>query len=130
MQLFNSRRTEYRSPTGAVTFGTDIHFKIILPRDLACSSAVLALKDDKFGDTDVYGMYWCGMVGDDHEAWECNVQAEHVGLYWYHFALDTRYGKRFIMKSFGGEGYLAMSDHEPRFQLLCYEKDFESCQPE
>ena len=126
MQLFNSRNKDYRNPTGAVSFGTRIHFKIILPRDLACSSSVLALKDDKFGDTDVYSMYWCGMVGNDHEAWECDVEAEQVGLYWYHFALDTRYGKRYIMKGFGGEGYLAMSDNEPRFQLLCYENDFET----
>ena len=126
MQLFNSRNKEYRSPTGAVPFGTNLHFKIILPRDLACSSAVVALKDDKFGDTDVYSMFWCGMVGDDHEAWECDVQCENIGLYWYHFGLDTKYGRRFIMKGFGGEGYLSMTDHDPRFQLLCYEKDFET----
>ena len=124
MQLFNSRIKDYRYPMGAVTFGTSIHYKIILPRDLACSSAVLALKDDKFGDTEVYGMFWCGMVGDDHEAWECDVSPDNVGLFWYHFALDTRYGKRYIMKGFGGEGYLALSDNEPRFQLLCYENDF------
>ncbi len=126
MQLFNSRNTDYRSPSGAVPFGTKLHFKIILPRNLRCSSAVVCLKDDKFGDTNVFSMFWCGMVGDDHEAWECDFEADHVGLYWYHFALDTCYGKRFIMKGYGGEGYLSMSDHDPRFQLLCYEKDFET----
>lgn len=126
MEMFNSRIPEYRYPTGAVPFGTGIHFKIVLPRDLHCSGAFLALKDDKFGDTYVSSMYWCGMVGEDHEAWECDVNIEHVGVYWYHFGLDTCYGKRYIMKGYGGQGYLAMSDCEPRFQLLCYEKDFKT----
>lgn len=126
MKMFNSRDTEFRSPTGAVPFGTKIHFRIVLPRDLRCSSAIVAMKDDKFGDSAISSMFWCGMVGDDHEQWECDVDIEHVGLYWYHFGLDTCYGRRFIMKGYGGEGYLAMSDHEPRFQLLCYEKDFKT----
>ena len=126
MELFNSRNKKYRSPTGAVTYGTSLHMKIILPRDLGCSGAYLCLKDDRSGDTAASSMFWCGMVGDDHEAWECDVLPERVGLYWYHFSLDTRYGKRYIMKGFGGEGYLSLTDHDPRFQLLCYEKDFET----
>lgn len=126
MKIFNSREAEYRSPTGAIPFGTKLHFKIVLPRDLRCSGAVLALKDDNFGDTFVSSMFWCGMVGENHEQWECDVDVEHVGLYWYHFSIDTCHGRRYIMKGYGGEGYIAMSDHEPRFQLLCYEKDFET----
>lgn len=126
MMLFNSRETEYRSPTGAIPLGTNIHFRIILPRDLGCSGAVLAVKDDLYGDTLVNGMYWAGMVGDDHEVWECDLKLERVGLYWYHFGMDTRYGRRFIMKGFGGEGYLSLCENEPRFQLTCYEKDFKT----
>ena len=126
MKLFNSRDAAFRSPTGAVPFGTRLHFKITLPRDLHCSGAFLAVKDDRFGDTIIFGMYWCGMVGDDHEQWECDAEMEHVGLYWYHFGLDTCYGKRYIMKGFGGDGYLSETDHDPRFQLLCYEKDFQT----
>lgn len=126
MKIFNSREAEFRSPTGAVPSGTPMHFRIVLPRDLRCSSAVLALKDDKFGDTAVYSMFWCGMAGEDHEQWECDVTDTAVGLYWYHFSIETCYGRRYIMKGYGGEGYIAMSDHEPRFQLLCYEKDFET----
>ncbi len=126
MTLFNSRETEYRNPTGAVPFGTTVHFRIILPRDLKCSGAVLALKDDLYGDTHVYGMFWAGMVGDDHEVWECDAKIDRVGLYWYHFGMDTCYGRRYIMKGYGGEGYLALSENEPRFQLTCYESDFKT----
>ncbi len=126
MRIFNSREPEFRSPFGAVPFGTNIHFRIVLPRDLNCSGAVLALKDDRYGNTDTYGMFWAGMVGDDHEQWECDVNASRVGLYWYHFSLDTRYGKRYITRGFGGEGNLSLSENEPRFQLMCYEADFQT----
>lgn len=126
MRLFNSRDMSYRYPTGAVPSETNMYFKIILPRDLGCSGAVLAMKDDLYGDTKVQGMFWAGMVGDDHEQWECHITIERVGLYWYHFGIDTRYGRRYIMKGYGGEGYLALSDCEPRFQLTCYDKNFQT----
>ena len=126
MRLFSSREKEYRSPTGAIPFGTKMHLRIVLPRDLHRTGAVAILKDDKFGDSDVYGMYWCGMVGDDHEQWECDVDVDNIGLYWYHFGLDTCYGRRFIMKGYASEGFLTDNECEPRFQLLTYEKDFET----
>ena len=126
MKIFNSRETEYRSPTGAVPCETKIHFKIILPRNIQCSNAMLAIKDDRSGDTNVYGMFWAGMVNDDFEQWECDVDITKVGLYWYHFGLDTCFGRRYIMKGYGGEGFLTDNNHEPRYQLLCYEKDFET----
>lgn len=126
MKIFNSRETEFRNPTGAIRFGTKIHFRIVLPRDIKCSAASLMVKDDKYGDTNFIGMFWSGMVGDDHEQWECDVDIDKVGLYWYHFMIDTCHGKRFIMKGYGGEGYISNTDNDPRFQLLCYEKDFET----
>ena len=59
MMLFNSRVTDYRNPTGAVPFGTNIHFRIILPRNLKCSGAVLAVKDDLYGDSLINGKTLC-----------------------------------------------------------------------
>ena len=126
MRYFNSRETDYRNPVGAITCGTSVHFRIVLPRDLKCSGAFLSLKDDMCGDTDIYGMFWAGMVGDDHEQWECDVNVANVGLYWYHFGLETCHGRRYIMKKGFGEGYLGMSDCEPRFQLTCYDADFKT----
>ena len=126
MRYFNSRIAEYRSPTGAVTSGTNIHFKIVLPRDMKCTGAFLSVKDDIYGDTNIYGMFWAGMVGDDCEKWECDVQVDKVGLYWYHFGLETNKGRQYIMKGGFGEGYLGMSECEPRFQLTCYDADFKT----
>lgn len=124
MTNFNSRVEFYRCPMGAVPFDTNIHFRIKLSRELHCSGAVLAVKDDRFGDTLVNGMYWAGEVDNGYEIWECDLRIDRVGLYWYHFILDTCYGRRFIMKGYGSEGFITDSDWEPRFQLTCYDKDF------
>ena len=78
------------------------------------------------GDTNIYGMFWAGMVGDDHEQWECDVNVNRIGLYWYHFGLETCHGRRYIMKGGFGEGYLGMSECEPRYQLTCYDADFKT----
>ena len=82
MKIFNSREKEFRCPTGAVPSGTNIHFRIVLSRDMGCTGAFLSVKDDMYGDTINYGMFWAGMVGDDHEQWVCDVQVENTGLYW------------------------------------------------
>ena len=126
MRYFNSRETDYRNPVGAIACGTGVHFRIVLPRDLKCSGAFLSLKDDMGGDTNIYGMFWAGMVGDDHEQWECDVNVNRIGLYWYHFGLETCHGRRYIMKGGFGEGYLGMSECEPRYQLTCYDADFKT----
>ncbi|MBQ5564955.1 MAG: glycoside hydrolase family 13 protein, partial [Clostridia bacterium] len=110
----------------AIACGTSVHFRIVLPRDLKCSGAFLSLKDDMGGDTNIYGMFWAGMVGDDHEQWECDVNVNKIGLYWYHFGLETCHGRRYIMKGGFGEGYLGMSECEPRYQLTCYDADFKT----
>ena len=45
MTFFNSRNPIYRSPTGAVPAGTRVHFKITVPRSMACSAAYLLVLD-------------------------------------------------------------------------------------
>ena len=126
MKMFNSRETEFRNPTGAVPSEPKIHFRLALPPALHCSNALLAVTDDTSGDTTFYSMYWSGMVGYDHEQWECDLSADRIGLFWYHFRLETCRGRQFIMKGYGGEGHLSTNEGEPRFQLLCYDKDFET----
>ncbi|MFR2345007.1 MAG: glycoside hydrolase family 13 protein, partial [Acutalibacteraceae bacterium] len=76
MTFFNSRNPIYRSPTGAVQAGTRVHFKITVPRSMACSAAYLLIQDAD-GRTVCCDMFWCGMNGDDHEWWECHFAPQH-----------------------------------------------------
>ena len=43
---YDSRNSFYRSPMGAVEEGTQIHFKILVPRSLNCVNADLSIKHD------------------------------------------------------------------------------------
>ena len=58
--MFNSRNTDFRNPVGAVAEGTQVHFKIIVPRELHCSAACLKIEQDNTKEVFSYGMFWCG----------------------------------------------------------------------
>ena len=72
ISIFDSRDTIYRNPTGAVSSGSKIHFKIILPRNIHCSGAnLIIIADDNMG-SEYLSMFWCGMYEDEHEMSECD----------------------------------------------------------
>ncbi len=120
--LFSSRDSRYRSPFGAVGDHTPVHFRICLPRDLACRGAFLVVCRDGAMD-EYHGMFWAGMEGDDREWWECHFTPETPDLYWYGFALETDGGKRYLSLERGGCAQL--SDRlEWRWQLTCYDRAF------
>lgn len=48
--LFDSKCYFYRSPFGAVEEGTKVHFQILVPSELRCSRAQLAIKYDEDAD--------------------------------------------------------------------------------
>ena len=122
MTFFNSRNPIYRSPTGAVQAGTRVHFKITVPRSMACSAAYLLIQDAD-GRTVCCDMFWCGMNGDDHEWWECHFAPQHAGLCFYHFELRTSRGHSVLKKDIGGE---ARSGGSEDWQLTVYAADFKT----
>lgn len=101
--MFHSRNPIYRNPTGAVQAKTNIHFKILVPRELRCSAARLIIEEDYSKQVHTLGLFWCGMHGEDHEWWECDFTPETAGLYFYRFEIDTWRGTLGITRRFGGE---------------------------
>ncbi len=95
MKIFDSRKTEYKSIVSAVATEEAVKFRIVVPRSLGCTGASLAVYKDG-EETVYYGMFWAGMCGDDNEYWELHFSATTSGLYFYHFELDTPWGKSFI----------------------------------
>ena len=67
-------------------------------------------------------MFWAGMCGDDHEYWELHFNATTPGLYWYHFELDTAWGKSFIRNVGHGIGDFAPDGND--FQQTVYDEGF------
>ena len=118
--MFDSRDPAYRSPTGAVAAGTEIHFKITLPRWLRCSAAVLVAEKENAGAFRG-DMFWCGMNGDDAEWWECHFTPDSAGLYFYHFELETDHGYKRLSRIAQGKARL---DGDIRWQLTVYAEDY------
>lgn len=123
MVIFNSRDKSYKSIVSALATDEKCKFRLIIPRDMRCSSATLAIAKEDC-DTVYYGMFWAGMYGDSHEVWELHFSATTEGLYFYHFELDTPWGRSFVKNVGSGIGELNIDADE--FQQTVYDKNFKT----
>lgn len=121
MFVFNSRQIEYKSKIRAIATNEKVKLRIIVPRSMRCSGAVLTVSKENESPA-YYSMFWAGMCGDDHEYWELHFSAETPGLYWYHFELDTPWGKSYIRSVGHGVGDFAPDGVE--FQQTVYDEEF------
>lgn len=123
MQIFNSRKKEYKSQISAIAVDEQVKFRLVVPRCIKCSCARLAVfKDNE--STVYYNMFWAGMCGESHEYWEIHFLATTAGLYFYHFELETPWGNSLVKNVGNGEGDLNAEGTE--FQQTVYEKDFKT----
>lgn len=123
MQIFNSRKKEYKSQISAIAVDEQVKFRLVVPRCIKCSCARLAVfKDNE--STVYYNMFWAGMCGESHEFWEIHFSATTAGLYFYHFELETPWGNSLVKNVGNGEGELNAEGTE--FQQTVYEKDFKT----
>lgn len=121
MYVFNSRDKSYKSIISAVKTDEDVKLRIVLPRNMKCCGAFLAVQKDK-EDVVYYSMFWAGMCGNDHEYWELHFSASTSGLYFYHFELDTPWGRSFVKNIGSGIGDFDFNGTE--FQQTVYDKNF------
>lgn len=122
--IFDSRDTKFRSPFGAVAEGTQVHFRICLPRYLSCSAARLIVHNELTGEDETDNMFWCGMEGWDAEWWEVDYTPQTASLYYYWFELESPSSARAVGKTWAGKGELTANPSA--WQLTVYEKDFET----
>ncbi len=121
MFVFNSRKTEYKDKIRAIATNERVKLRITVPRSLSCNGAQLCVTKDS-EDSVYYSMFWAGMCGEDREYWELHFSAESSGLYWYHFELNTPWGKHFIKNT--GDGIGDITIYGSDFQQTVYDKDF------
>lgn len=123
MLIFNSRDKSYKSIISAIATDEQCRLRICVPRDLGCSCANLAIT--KEGESTVYyGMFWAGMCGDNYEYWELHFSATTPGLYFYHFELETPWGKSFVINTGNGRGEISADGSE--FQQTVYDKNYKT----
>ncbi|MCC8016855.1 MAG: glycoside hydrolase family 13 protein [Clostridiales bacterium] len=121
MQIFNSRKTEYKSIVSAIAENEKVKLRIIVPRSMRCSCARLAVCKENESMV-YYNMFWAGMCTEQYEYWELHFYATTYGLYFYHFELETPWGVSVIKNIGNGIGDFSADGSE--FQQTVYDKDF------
>lgn len=87
----------HKYPLGAVPDGTEITFRIVLPRDFACSGATVVVTKD--GEESIrYPMWWDCMQGENEEWWKIQLTFPQKGLFFYHFEYTTAFGTSKIFR--------------------------------
>ncbi len=120
--LFDSRNLFYKNPFGAVKQFENVHFKILLPRELKCRKAKLKIYLDGQNTPIFNNMFWCGMNDSSEETWECHQMFKESGIYWYSFELETDFGIKIIGKNQNNSSGILGSNIS--WQITCYDKNF------
>lgn len=123
MEIFNSRKIEYKDKIRAIATNEKVKLRIIVPRSMKCCGATLCVVKENESPA-YYSMFWAGMCGDDNEYWELHFFATTPGLYWYHFELDTPWGRSFVRNVGRGVGDFAPDASD--FQQTVYDKNFKT----
>jgi len=119
---YNSRKDYHKSKFGAVEEGTEIVFRIVMPRNFSVSGAFLAVKEEFSQEKQLIPMQWERMQGDSEEWWRVEFTPSKAGLYFYHFEYDTPFGRSVILLH--REGYGIPNTPGRDWQLTVYEKGF------
>ena len=122
-ELFDSRDLSYRAPFGAVAVGTEVLFRICLPRNWGCHAATLLIEQDNRPEQ-YNGMFWAGMCGDDHEWWDVRFTPTEAAAYFYGFQLELALGTGWLVCRPDGRAEYSYVTRSPRWQLTAYEAEF------
>lgn len=118
---YNSRLRYHKSPYGAVTCGTEITFRIVLPRSFGCRGSVLKVHRDDGWYRDI-DMEWHCMEGMNEEWWIVRFTPEESGLYWYRFDIFNDYSSNSITRFDSSTSRISPDGRD--FQFTVYDKDF------
>ncbi len=114
---FNSRKTEYKLPFGAVASKETVRLYLeiespVYPRDVA-----LVIRKDGEEERRIPAEFK-GMKGM-LSAFEVSFEAKDSGLYFYYFTFNSNFGYQKIKKGVGGEGVI--NDDFDDYQLTVYD---------
>lgn len=123
---FHSRDLFYKSIFGAVKTGEPLRLRLVLPRSFSACAAYFVLTHD--GEAPVeHGMYWAGMHGETQEIWDLELEIPERGLYFYHFAYDSAWGRGAVYHIGDGAGAIANAvTPQKEWQLTVYDADFQT----
>ena len=120
---YNSRKEYHKYPFGAVKEGTEVTFRIVLPKSFGCNTVELVIREDG-KDNSYMKMSYERDEGYNEEWWKCSFTPEKSGLYFYSFLIKNDYEESRITRFEGSTGRI--SDFGGEFCFTVYEKDFKT----
>ena len=120
---YNSRKTLYKKPFGAVKSGEKVTFRLLLHRDACVFDAFLRVVNDS--DSVLHEILltpreWL----DDYRFYDCEITLS-TGLYWYDFRYTSAHGQFFVIKETGGRGIVSQTEGD-RWQITVSDSDFKT----
>ncbi len=120
---YNSALTYHKYPFGAVREGTEVIFRIVLPKSFGCNSAYLRINRDGENFENI-PMQWERDEGFSEEWWRVSFTPEKSGLYFYKFCIFNYYSENFITRAFASSGLISCEGGD--FFFTVYDKDFKT----
>ncbi|MEI6578032.1 MAG: glycoside hydrolase family 13 protein [Eubacteriales bacterium] len=121
---YNSRKGYHKSPFGAVTAGSEVLFRIILPCDFQASNVRLVVQHDTTNEKEYFSLKFECMEGVGEEWWSVKFWPSNPGLLFYHFEYETPLGPTCIYHEGNGLGNIS-ADGE-NWQLTVYSPAYKS----
>ncbi len=119
---FDSRDILYKSPFGAVSDRQTVTLRLLLHNDAKCEEAFVKLREDSGRE-----QFIALTKGDAYQGsyrWYYTKLDLSEGLYWYSFCFDSPWGRQFVTRFKGGEGYVSRDGGE--WQLTVYENNYQT----
>ncbi len=120
---YNSALTYHKYPFGAVREGTEVIFRIVLPKSFGCNSAYLRINRDGENFENI-PMQWERDEGFSEEWWRVSFTPGASGLYFYKFCIFNYYSENFITRAFASSGLISCEGGD--FFFTVYDKDFKT----
>ncbi len=119
---YNSRKGYHKNPFGAVSAGSSVLFRIVLPRDFHVSAVWLTVSNTASGKSECLSLVWECLQGDGEEWWSVHFSPAEPGLFMYHFEYGTPAGRSCICHAGNGLGKISETGED--WQLTVYCPDF------
>ena len=119
MTAFDALNTYYKSTTGALAAGETLRLRVCVPRAFGVTACTLVLYTDGAA-TDYRAMQW--EWTDGHEEWWQIALELPAGLFFYHFAYETGWGRTVLHRY--KDSARAGIDGTEDWQLTVYDPSF------
>ncbi|MBR4910496.1 MAG: glycoside hydrolase family 13 protein [Clostridia bacterium] len=120
---FDSFKTLYRKPFGAVKEGERLTLRLLLHRDACVFDAFLRIRNDDDNlvhEIPLTPREWLY----DYRFYDCEITLSN-GLYWSDFRYTSAYGQFFVVKEKNGRGIVAR-DEGAKWQITVYDAAFKT----